>query len=515
MADSSLISRAEQIRTETGAGKNTPERVGSLLVDMCKQDEAAKTAAEEAKSAAQTAGETASAAQAAAETAQSAADAVSGTAEAAKTAAEEAKSAAQTAGETASAAQTAAETAQSAADAVSGTAEAAKTAAEEAKSAAQAAGEKAEANATAIAEHGERLSALEAPEAYTYAVAVAKADGGTLTIGSNALTLRKGVNRWTLAPGQEGFALDADAKANLTSLSLTGAKVKARADDLYRFLDDGSAVRSLHLPALDVSAVTRLSYLCQYAGSAFPSKYGKLAALTGIEDWDTGKVTSMGCMLASAACLQSVDLSRWDTSACESFASMLCFTNYATSLTSVGDLSAWDTSKCKTFAQMFGGCTGLTYAGDLSQWDTSSATSLGSMFMKSGFYALDLSTWDTRKVTDIGYLFYGSTLLQSVDVSGWDLQSCTVCTSVCAGCTGLTTLKLGEGWGKMPGSPTLDLSALSKWTGDTVLTLCALYDRTQDSSLGTMAIKLHANTYAKLGTDNISALSAKGYTVTK
>lgn len=45
MADSSLISRAEQIRTETGAGKNTPERVGSLLVDMCKQDEAVKSAA--------------------------------------------------------------------------------------------------------------------------------------------------------------------------------------------------------------------------------------------------------------------------------------------------------------------------------------------------------------------------------------------------------------------------------------------------------------------------------------
>ena len=223
----------------------------------------------------------------------------------------------------------------------------------------------------------------------------------------------------------------------------------------------------------------------------------------------------MNYMLAAAACLQSVDLSRWDTSACEGLCGTFYFTNYATSLTSVGDLSAWDTSKCKTFAQMFGGCTRLTYAGDLSQWDTSSATSLDAMFMKSGFYALDLSTWDTRKVTDVAYLFHGCTQLQSADLSGWDLQSCTACTNVCAGCSALTTLKLGEGWGKMPGSPTLDLSALSKWTGDTVLTLCALYDRTQDESLGTMTIKLHANTYAKLGGDNISALTAKGYTVTK
>ena len=405
---------------------------------------------------------------------------------------------------------------------MSGTAEAAKTAAgeaksaaEEAKSTAQTASEKAETNATAIAAHDTRLSALEAPEAYTYAVAVAKADGGTLTIGTNALTLKKGVNRWTLGPGQEGFALDADAKANLTSLSLTGAKVKARADDLCQLLDDKSAVSSLHLPALDVSAVTRLSYLVQYTPSSFPSQYGKLAALTGIEDWDTGKVTSMADMLAAAACLQSVDLSRWDTSACESFAAMLYCANYATSLTSVGDLSAWDTSKCKTFAQMFGGCKRLTYAGDLSQWDTSSATSLCAMFMKSGFYALDLSTWDTRKVTNVAYLFHGIAQLQSADLSGWDLQSCTDCTNAFCGCSPLTTLKLGEGWGKMPGSPTLDLSALSTWTGETVLTLCALYDRTQDESLGTMTIKLHANTYAKLGGDNISALTAKGYTVTK
>ena len=344
---------------------------------------------------------------------------------------------------------------------------------------------------------------------------MAKADGGTLTIGSKALTLRKGVNRWTLAPGQEGFALDADAKANLTSLSLTGAKVKARADDLFRLLDDKSAVRSLHLPALDVSAVTRLVSLCLYSGSAFPSQYGKLAALTGVEDWDTGKVTTMLSMLAHAACLQSVDLSRWDTSACERFDGMFCHAYGASSLTSVGDLSAWDTSKCKTFAQMFAGCPKLTYAGDLSLWDTSSATSLSYMFMAAGFYALDLSTWDTRKVTDISRIFCNTPQLQSADVSGWDLQSCTVCENAFYGCSALTTLKLGEGWGKMPGSPTLDLSALSKWTGDTVLTLCALYDRTQDSSLGTMTIKLHANTYAKLGADNISALTAKGYTVTK
>lgn len=102
-------------------------------------------------------------------------------------------------------------------------------------------------------------------------------------------------------------------------------------------------------------------------------------------------------------------------------------------------------------------------------------------------------------------------------MSGWDLRSLTGMAEFpsLGSSAKLTSLKLGEGWGRIPGTPTLDLSLLTKWTGDTVKTLLDLYDRTQDSTLGTMTIKLSANTHTALGADNISALTAKGYTITK
>ena len=458
----------------------------------------AKTAAEEAKAAAQgasekaqTAGETADAAKTAAETAQSTADAAGGTASEAKTSAEEAKSAAQTAGKTAAAANTAAD--------------AAKTAAE--------------ANATAIAAHGTRLAALEAPEAYTYVVAVAKADGGTITIGSGALAVKKGVNRWTLASGQEGFALDTDAKAHVTSLSLTGAKVKARATDLKNLFSAAVPIHSLHLPALDVSAVTSLeNFACQQSYSAaYTVAGGKLTSLTGIEDWDVSKVTKFTRVFANHA-LTSIDLSRWDVGAATDLSYLFAYTVWCASrLTSVGDLSAWDVSKCNTMVGMFNGCSKLEHIGDISKWDTSACRSLSYMFFGcASLTSLDLSGWDTSKVTIAPYLFTGCSSLTELDCSGWDLRSLDPMAFPDLGSSSkLATFKLGEGWGRIPGTPTLDLSPLTKWTGDTVLTLLSLYDRTQDESLGTMTIKLSANTYTALGADNIAALTAKGYTITK
>lgn len=374
-------------------------------------------------------------------------------------------------------------------------------------------------NATAIAAHDTRLAALEATEAYTYVVAVAKADGGTITIGSEALTVKKGVNRWTLDSGQEGISIDADAKAHVTSLSLTGAKVKARPTDLQGLLNGDVTIHSLHLPALDVSAVTSLKNFASQNSpdAAYTVAGGKLTSFTGIEGWDVSKVTSFERVFANHA-LTSLDLSRWDVGAATHLSYLFTKSVWCASrLTSVGDLSAWDVSNVRSMGGMFNGCTNLEHIGDISKWDTSKCTIISYMFFDCrSLTSLDLSGWDTSKLIAAPYLFHGCAALTELDCSGWDLRSLNPESFPSAsGCAKLATFKLGEGWGRIPGTPTLDLAGLSKWTGDTVLTLCDLYDRTQDPSLGTMTIKLHADTYAKLGADNISALTAKGYTITK
>ena len=208
--------------------------------------------------------------------------------------------------------------------------------------------------------------------------------------------------------------------------------------------------------------------------------------------------------------LTSLDLSALDMSAASQAYSIA---NGATSLRKFTGYEDWDTGKVTNFVTAFQK-TALTSL-DLSLWDTGACTNMGSLFCQS--YSLadvgDISQWDTRKVTTIKQIFLG-TALTSLDLSGWDLQSCTACELAFYGCTKLATLKLGAGWGKMPGTPTLDLSPLTAWTTGWD-TLGLLYNRAT-AGLGTMTIKLPAAVYNGLNELGLIAyLKQAGYNIAK
>ena len=210
------------------------------------------------------------------------------------------------------------------------------------------------------------------------------------------------------------------------------------------------------------------------------------------------------------AALTSLDLSALDISSCTNLASIA---NGAASLRKLTGYEDWDTSKATNMVYAFLK-TALTSL-DLSLWDTSACTNMASLFCQSGSLADvgDISQWDTSKVTTISQMFYG-TALTSLDLSGWDLQSCTVCTNAFYGCKGLATLKLGAGWGKMPGTPTLDLSSLTAWTAGWE-TLGLLYNRAS-GGLGKMTIKLPAAVYNGLNEMGLIAyLTQAGYNIAK
>ena len=72
-------------------------------------------------------------------------------------------------------------------------------------------------------------------------------------------------------------------------------------------------------------------------------------------------------------------------------------------------------------------------------------------------------------------------------------------------------MSVSAGFGKMKNEVSIDFSDLEHWTIG-VRSLIKLYDR-KANGMGTITIKLHANTKTILGENNIAKLTAKGYII--
>ena len=60
---------------------------------------------------------------------------------------------------------------------------------------------------------------------------------------------------------------------------------------------------------------------------------------------------------------------------------------------------------------------------DLSSFDTSNVTDMSYMFGSSEAETLDLSSFDTSNVTDMSYMFFNCTVLNELDITGFDTSS--------------------------------------------------------------------------------------------
>lgn len=165
------------------------------------------------------------------------------------------------------------------------------------------------------------------------------------------------------------------------------------------------------------------------------------------------------------------------------------------------------------FSGTFKGCTKLTYV-DVNDWNIDMAADLSSMFHNcSALSNITLNLWDTRNVTNTSNMFAQCYSLEKLDITGWNMTNVTDMTDMFAGCSKIKNLLLSEGFGRMKDEVgTLDLSPLTLWTNNSVQTLLTLYDR-KANGLGVITIKLSSATKNALGTDGISTLTAKGYTI--
>lgn len=183
------------------------------------------------------------------------------------------------------------------------------------------------------------------------------------------------------------------------------------------------------------------------------------------------------------------------------------------------DVARLDTSNVTDMSSYFAKCTNLLNFGlfyrDLSGWDTRKVTTFEAMFMgcELATSIMGINVWDTRNVSNMNSVFANCRKLTSLDLSGWSTQSVYSMEMMFSNCSAITNLTLGEGFGRMHDSVgTLDLSALTKWTGSTVDTLLDLYDR-KANGMGVITIKLSSATKNALGTSGINTMAVKGYTI--
>lgn len=177
------------------------------------------------------------------------------------------------------------------------------------------------------------------------------------------------------------------------------------------------------------------------------------------------------------------------------------------------DVSKLNISNIKDLSFYFRGCSSL-YNLNIEYWDTKEVKNFAGMFTGCrSLTELKLYFWDTRNVSAMSTMFAGCTNLKTLNLSGWNTQSVNIMSNMFSGCSAIISLYLSENFGRMGGGvSTLDLSALIKWTDNSVQTLLKLYDR-KANGMRVITIKLSSATKDALGSNGISTLTAKGYTV--
>ena len=104
--------------------------------------------------------------------------------------------------------------------------------------------------------------------------------------------------------------------------------------------------------------------------------YGKGKIESDVIRWDTSKIKSLNGAFSTCMYLETLDLSAWDTSSVTDMANL--FSGCA-SLTNVAGLPNWDTSKVTDMSNMFLACSSLQSV-DMTGWDFSSCESLNATF---------------------------------------------------------------------------------------------------------------------------------------
>ncbi|WP_152570204.1 BspA family leucine-rich repeat surface protein, partial [Bifidobacterium bombi] len=88
-------------------------------------------------------------------------------------------------------------------------------------------------------------------------------------------------------------------------------------------------------------------------------------------------------------------------------------------LETISGLEHWNTSRITDVYDAFAYLYNFSSL-DLSHWDMSHVQDMNRMFESSTFEALKLRDWTFCKQSTLRYMLYGVTVNGSLDLSGWD-----------------------------------------------------------------------------------------------
>lgn len=173
------------------------------------------------------------------------------------------------------------------------------------------------------------------------------------------------------------------------------------------------------------------SYWCKkygYSESSMPSKYILDDVIEGIQMHGHKGLTELTLVSSETSNLKSLN----------------SLVQYCSNLVKV-DLSNLKAHNIEDLGFLFSYCKSLKEI-NLSNLDTSNVTNMGSMFSSSNITSIDLSNLDVSSVTDISSMFYGCELLTNVNFGdNWNLQNVKSMRMIFSGCNSLDTVDM-SGW---------------------------------------------------------------------
>ena len=242
--------------------------------------------------------------------------------------------------------------------------------------------------------------------------------------------------------------------SSLISLDVSNFNTK-NVTNMYSMFDGCSSLTSLETSHFNTSSVTDMTRMFRDCSS--------LKRLD-VSNFDTKNVTSMYGMFYGCSNLENLDVGNFDTKnviqmgySSGSLSGNGMFQN-CSSLTSL-DVSHFNTRKVTDFSFMFSGCSKLKSL-DVSNFNTCNAKSMDYMFSGcSALTSIDVSSFDTSNLfSRVVYpsggnaycnisMFEGCTSLVTLDLSSFNTASLTGMGKFFSGCSNLTTIYVGKGWG--------------------------------------------------------------------
>lgn len=180
----------------------------------------------------------------------------------------------------------------------------------------------------------------------------------------------------------------ASSAAWTVKVSGTASSVKVGFSPTLTSVDSFGSLGLTAVSFLNSDLLASVAPLPTTVTSLYSAFNGNDGTLSGVENWDTSRVTNMGRVFANSSF--NGDLAGWDTSSATTMEGMFSSSDFNS------DISGWDVSNVANMESMFQ--WNSVFNQDISKWKTSNVTNMVSMFSSAYAMRRDLSSWCVTKI---------------------------------------------------------------------------------------------------------------------